>query len=218
MQRTAKSNKKMTAIKYALALGLLVLVAYNSVYFKKLDEMKRSAVEKFDAASYAQNFLTKTLRPALPNATDLNSLVKQLATAKDKTFDKYSHAAAIGNIKYFLVKTTGTVTAINENNFLIKTATDSAGPAVSVATEFVYGNAIRDASGLFDIKPFTNTMDINNISAEINKLIRTTVIPAVKKQLQKGDVVNVTGAIEMNRQHLTLNTIEIMPIEIHIIK
>ena len=65
-----------------------------------------------------------------------------------------------------------------------------------LATEFIYGNAIRDASGLVDVKDFPNTMDLNNISEELNKMVRKTVLPPFKTAVKKGDKIIVTGAMK----------------------
>ena len=75
---------------------------------------------------------------------------------------------------------------------------------VILATEYIYGNAIRDASGLLDIKDFTNTTDLNSISEELNKTVRTRVLPAFKKQVKQGDKIEVTGAVEFNKEHISL--------------
>ncbi len=70
---------------------------------------------------------------------------------------------------------------------------------IKLATEFIYGNAIRDASGLVDVKDFPNTMDLNNISEELNKMVRKTVLPPFKTAVKKGDKIIVTGAIEIKK-------------------
>src|SRR5687768_639764 len=197
-------------LKFSITIAVILLVAYNSVYFKKLDEVKASATEsKFDAVKYARNFYSKKLLPGLNKAVEINQLMALLQSDKNKAFSTYSNALGIGNIKYFLVKGQGEITAINENDVVVITKRDTAQKSVEIETEFVFGNAIRDASGLININEFENTMDFNNVSAEVNKIIRAEVVPPFKASAKKGNTVTFVGAIELNQAHLNLEKIEV---------
>lgn len=200
-------------IRYLLYVVVIALLAYNSVYFKKLDEVK-AGTAAFDAAGYARDFWEKKLTPGLSKAVELNALTSLLKADKEKAFNEHSHALGIGNIRYFLVKGEGVVSGVNENE--VKVAVGENG--VRIATEYIFGNAVRDASGGIDINAFTNSMDFNNVSAEINKLIREKVVPPFKSKVKKGDRVAFHGAIELNREHLQVNDIEIIPVSLQIEK
>jgi predicted lipoprotein len=202
-------------LKFAVGLILVLVISYNSVYFKKLDEVKASATS-FDATSYARKYFNNKLIPALNNAVDIKLLLVLLQRNKDQTFDRYSHASAVGNIRYFLVKGEGEVKSVNENDVSISIKTDTTQKRLHVATEFVFGNAIRDASGQIDINGFTNTMDFNNVSSEINKIVRTEVLPPFKSTVKTGDILQFAGAIELNREHLNVESIEIIPVQLKI--
>lgn len=204
-------------LKYTILIVALLVVAYNSVYFKKLTEVKASVSKDFDAKSYATKYFNTKLIPALSKAVEINQLTVLLQKDKEKTFDKYSHALGIGNIRFFLVKGEGEITAINENDVSVLAKTDSSERKVQIATEFVFGNAIRDASGLIDINEFKNTMDFNNVSAELNKIVRSKVIPPFKANAKKGDKVQFFGAIELNREYPDLENIEVIPVSLKLI-
>lgn len=203
--------KRIKAILIVLFFGV---VAYNSVYFKNLDEVKASKAAKgFDAGKYAQTFWDSQLMPALSTATDLDHLISMLSNDREKTFDTYSHALGIGNLRYFLVSGKGTVMSV-EPDFV--TVSLDANVKIMLATEFIFGNAVRDASGLININEFVNTMDFNNVSAEINKIIREKVLPPFKNSVKNGDEIKFTGAIELNKEHPELNNIEVVPIHVTI--
>jgi predicted lipoprotein len=204
-------------LKYTFGIVLLIVVAYNSVYFKKLSDIKASS-SIFDAKAYARNYFNNKLTPSLEKAVELNQLLSLVKSNKVQAFEKYSHALGIGNIRYFLVKGEGVVASINENDVTILPKADTNQNNLRIATEFVFGNAIRDASGQIDINEFTNTMDFNNVSAEINKIVRAEVLPSFKKMVKKGDTVQFAGAIELNIEHLNLDDIEVIPVQLKIIK
>jgi len=204
----------MKAIKYIIAIVLIIVVAYNSVYFKKLDEVKAAQnAKEFNAALYAQTFWDKKLIPNLDKAIDLSQLITMLATDTVKTFDTYSHALGIGNLRYFLVEGKGTVTAVNEDDAEIALQPNTK-QSVTIATGYIFGNAVRDATGLVDINEFSNTMDFNNVSAELNKMIGVKVLSPFKQKIKKGNTIAFTGAIELNREHLNLSNIEVIPVRL----
>lgn len=202
------------SIRYLLYVAVFALLAYNSVYFKRLDEVKAGNAA-FNAAAYAKDFWEKQLMPGLDKAVELSTLLTLLETDKDKAFDDYSHALGIGNVRYFMVRGTGTVTDVDENQVAVGTG---AGAKVRIATEYVFGNAVRDASGTIDINAFTNSMDFNNVSAEINRIIREKVVPPFRSRVKKGDKVTFCGAIELNREHMQTNAPELIPVRLQIEK
>jgi len=205
-------------IKYGVFIVVLSFLAYKSIYIKKLDEVKAEATGKqFDAAFYARTYLEDKLPPGLEKATDINLLTLLLQKDRQGAFDRYSHALGIGNIRFFLVRGQGLITSIDENDAYVLVRSDSLSQVVPIATEYVFGNAIRDASGLININEFSNTMDFNNVSAEINKMIRTKVLPPFKARERKGMAVSFTGAVELNKAHPGMDHMEVMPITLKVI-
>jgi len=203
-------------IKSVLWFLVIALVGYNSVYFRKLDEVKKSSsTVKFDATAYAATFMREKLPPILDKSVEINDLMQKLRTNPEAAFNQYAHALGISNIRYFLVRGQGVVQSIGENDIEIACAANGKTTPVKIATQYVFGNAVRDASGLIDIKDFENTMDLNNISEALNDIVRKDVLPDFVKNAAPGKVVNFVGAIELNQKHLKLTeTVEAIPVKI----
>jgi predicted lipoprotein len=199
-------------LKYGIWIIIILFLGYHSVYFKKL-EGKSIATVKFDAKKYAQTFWKKKLTPELSKAIELNNLVSLLRTNPNETFDKRSHALGIGNIRFFLVRGEGEITSVSENDITVLVKSDTAQMPAKLITEYVFGNAVRDASGLLNINEFANMNDFNSISEELNNIVRIKVLPPFKSNAKKGMKVQWVGAIELNREHLNLDDIEVIPIE-----
>ena len=213
-----KSNmRRIKLIKYILTIALIVFVAYNSVYFRKLDEVKASSPSKsFNPKSFASDFYKNKLLPRADSAVDLNVLISILKTQPDEAFKKYSNALAIGNIRYFLVKGEGIIHSKSDDAVIVKLKGDRGETNVNIAIEFVYGNAIRDASGLMNLNDFSNTAEFNSISESINEIIRKEVLPSFVRDADVGSDVKFTGAIEINRKYVDISLIEILPIDLSI--
>jgi len=205
-------------LKYLLLIVVIGLVAYKSVYVKKLGEIKAVTDEKFDAISYSKKLWEEKFPTKISNAVELATFIKAAQADPADAFSKYTNTLGIGNYRYAFIKTEGIVTDINEDDITMQIKLDDSLMTVRLATEFIYGNAIRDASGLVDIKDFPNTMDLNNISEELNKMVRKTVLPPFKAAVKKGDKVIVTGSIEIHKEHIKWNELEIIPVQLQIVQ
>jgi predicted lipoprotein len=205
-------------LKYLLLIVVIALVAYKSVYVKKLSGMKVANDEKFDAYSFSKKLWEEKLPAKLGNAVDLATFVKATQSNQADAFSKYTNALGIGNYRYALIKAEGVVTNINDDDISLQVKSGDSLMTAKLATEFIYGNAIRDASGLVDVKDFPNTMDLNNISEELNKMVRKTVLPPFKAAVKKGDKIIVTGAIEIHKEHIKWNELEIIPVQLQIVQ
>jgi len=214
---TQQKHMLKRLIKYTLWFLLLFFLVYNSIYFKKLDRVKlASTTKEFNAAAYARSFYNNLL-PHLDSAVVIDKLIPSLKTEPDKTFSAYSHALDIGNIRYFLVRGEGTILSIDEDAVTVALKDNSIAKEIRFATEFVYGNAIRDASGRVNLNEFSKTFDFNAISEEINKIVRKEVIPPFKANAKPGNTIRFSGAIELNQVHLNIDSIEIIPIQLAIL-
>lgn len=202
-------------VKYIIIIGLLALLGFNSVYFRKLDEVTRESDSgSFNAATFSRKLYNEKLLIMVDSAVELNVLVSFLRANPEQAFGKYSHALTIGNIRYFLVRGEGTISSVNSSDITVVLNDATEKTKVTIATEFIYGNAIRDASGLVRLNDFTNTSEINNISENINNIIRSEVIPPFVKQATAGSKVRFAGAIELNRKYLDLDAFEVVPIKL----
>lgn len=199
------------SIKYFLWIAAGLTMAYNSVYFKKLSDLNTGAAKAFNARAYANNYFYKQLPAAVAKAPDIDTLIAMIKTDTAAAFKTYGHTLAIGATRYFLIRGKGVI--VNGGEDGVKVSTTGGNP-ILLATEYVYGNALRDASGLVDINKFSSTMDLNNIAAEIDKIVRVKILPAAKPWLKKGSTIQFTGAVGLNQAHLQLGDIEITPISL----
>lgn len=205
-------------IKYGLLAIVIGLLAYKSVFIVKLSELQTVEPKPFDAPGFVQKLWADQLPARLDSALTLDALQAALKANPTQTFDNYLNSMSIGNVRYGLVKVTGKVLSVSDDNVVVLTGSKDKQHTVTLATEYVYGNAIRDASRLVNIKDFVNTSDLNKISEELNKTVRTKVLPTFKGTVQKADSVSCTGAIELNQAHYSLDDLEIIPVQCKIIQ
>src|SRR6187399_1159991 len=107
-------------LKYLLLIVVIGLVAYKSVYVKKLSEMKAVTDEKFDADAFSKKLWEEKLPARISDAVDLSIFIKDVQSNPADAFSKYTNALGIGNYRYALIKTEGIVTAVNEDDIILQ--------------------------------------------------------------------------------------------------
>ena len=200
-------------VKRYLPLSLILVAFISSLSVEKLDEARAKAgAGKFDPAGYAENFWTQDLLPSLDEAVEASYLIDLLGKNPDAAFDDHSRALGIGNIRFFMIRGEGKISQIDEDEIIIRLKGGNTEYFLRIATEYIFGNAVRDASGKVDMLEFDQTMDFNNVSAEINQLIRREVLPGLKQNARINSQIYFVGAFELNKEQVAIENIAVIPV------
>ena len=203
-------NKKlMRYIVFVIVAGLLL---YNSVYFKKLDAKTEAVQTDLDPAAFAQKFWANF--STADSAVEITSFVQQLKTDATATVTKYAKSQGIGNTVYVLVKGEGVIIAINEDDVLLLVKPGMQEIKVKINTGIYFGNAVRDVTGKIKMGDFSNTMDYNNVSVELNKIVRSKIVMPFKATSKKRQLVQFAGCIELNTEKINADNITVLPVKI----
>lgn len=181
---------------FIITLAIL-LVVYLSLDIHSLDsERRRPAAEAFDVETFVTDIWENQLPGIMHQALEIPYLLDALAHNPEEAFQQYSNVLGISNTHYFLVKGIGIIISVNEET--IRVAIQDTIMA-DIATVFIFGNTVREASGLVDISDFANMMDFNQVSVHLNRLIREELANPLRNEAQEGMAIHFTGATEINR-------------------
>lgn len=197
--------------RYAYILGLLIVLTlgYNSVYFKKLSVVKAATKENFDFKAYADSIYYKgILKSKKITLSDLTSLMQ---SNPETTFEKYGNRLGIGNSAYFMIQSTGKIIDIKDGLYTIA---DEKNGIVYIDTKYIFGNAIRDASGLVKLTDFKTNAQFNKVSESLNDIIRNDVIPKEISKVKVGDSISFSGAIKLSKKQNLQEKISVIPSQI----
>lgn len=197
--------------RYAYILGLLIVLTlgYNSVYFKKLSVVKAATKENFDFKAYADSIYYKgILKSKKITLSDLTSLMQ---SNPETTFEKYGNRLGIGNSAYFMIQSTGKIIDIKDGLYTIA---DEKNGIVYIDTKYIFGNAIRDASGLVKLTDFKTNAQFNKVSESLNDIIRNDVIPKEISKVKVGDTISFSGAIKLSKKQNLQEKISVIPSQI----
>jgi len=203
------------ALKYIVVVIAAGVVLYNSVYFKRLDEVKaQSRGQIFNAQEYAEGFWDKLLLRA-DKATDAELLLKLFRTDMQEAIEKYSRTLGVADVHFYMIQGVGRVVAI-QDDCVVLSLTESEGD-IAIVTDYILGNAIRDASGLVDVSDFPSTRYFNSISSEINKIVSITVVPLFLEKVEVGGKVRFVGACEVPEDQPQISPLKIVPVVLDIL-
>lgn len=197
-----------TLAKYGMIVLACLAVLYLSVDVQKTSVSGKSAAA-FDVAAYTTKLWEKDLPAVLEQAPDLVPLMDELRSTPEKAFTNYGHKLGISNTLYFLARGTGTVASVEDENILVELVD---GTRVQVATDFIFGNAVRDGSGIVNIDDFLNMTDFNNVSVALNEKIREKVAVTLKTSAKPGMQLSFAGAFEINEKNRDLAALRIIPV------
>ena len=204
-------------IKYIIIAVIIFFLGYNAIYIERLSDRVSHKDSDMDVVAMVKDVWEKKLPSKIKTAMDIDSLKNLIATDPKTAFSHYTHSLALGNYKYALVKGHASVKEVNKDDITIQVE-GSVPFAASLETEFLYGNTLRDALGIFDLKDFPNTEDLNKVSKQLNEIVKKEVVPILKSKLKVGDQFNFVGAIQLNEAHIHFEGLEIVPLSIKIVE
>ena len=193
---------------------LMGFVFSQSVYFRRLDTVRsRQDLERFDPQSFARDYWDARLPGVLDHAVDAALLLDLFGNDMATAVRDHARTLGIASRHTYLVRGSGRIVSLGEPGILVS-LNEIPGQDILMATEDIYGNEIRDVSGLIDVSDFPSSMEFNMISSEINRIVRDEVVKPAAARAAKGESVRFVGAVEVSEDTPNINPLRIIPIRI----
>lgn len=198
MSTPNSSMKSRLAVWGGALIGGLALLYFLPIFHVVPLKAAReeSAAEVFDPAAFSDVFWNERLLPSIDRAVDAVDLLKAFNADAADAMKRFGHRLGLSGKSNFFVSGNGRVVAMDGRNISIsvlgKGSTD-----IVINTGPLFGNAIRDGSGLLDVSAFPNSRDFNDISSEINRRVEERVFPLLKDGVAVGVSVRFVGGVEI---------------------
>ena len=194
-----------------VAVFLYFFPLFHVVSLKEVQQ--QIAAEEFDAAAYVDSFWTGALQDHLRNAVDAADLLAAFEEDFEGTAERFGHRLGLSGHSSYLVSGQGQIVAMDDFSVSIALQQDGLA-AVLIETGPVFGNAIRDGSGLLNVSDFDNAQDFNALSAEINLRVEEEVLPVLKDNASVGATVRFVGGVEVSDMAGSPSTMVLVPIKV----
>ena len=198
----------------AVILGLAVFFWFMPLFHVVPLEVTRIEASSgaFDAESFVDEFWDGPLLDSTSASVDVTTLLAAFRQNPSAAADRYGHRLGLGGSTYYLVSGQGRITAIEGGAIRISLANDPG--EIVIDTGPVFGNAIRDGSGLLDVSDFANAQDFNAISAEINRKVEAEVFLRLNAQAAIGRNVRFAGGVELPESADAPQSLNLVPVMI----
>ena len=173
---------------------------------------QQSAGAAFDASAFVDTFWSERLLNSRDQAVDLLDLYTVLE--HDPRAARAQHARSLGlsSTWYYYVSATGRVASVEGNAVFIQVGDLGTVREVVIDTGPVFGNALRDGTGLLNVSDFANSQDFNAISSEINRRVEELVLPALRDKAAVGVPVHFVGCMEIGDEDAGLDPLRVVPL------
>ena len=201
-------------LKYSIGIVAVILVVYLSCDIQNLEKHRAANISTvFSAEDYAAKFWNDSLPLSIANAIPIGDLLKSLSQNPEDACTKFGHKLGISKTWYFMLKGKGKIEQVDPE-FLVLDMDDHS--KIKIATDFIYGNAVRDGSGKVNINYFLNMTDFNAVSVAINKLVKEKVVSRLRNSAEVGKELVFSGAIEISEENIDLSDIRVLPVSVKI--
>lgn len=206
----------MHVVRWIIATVVLAGVCWLSPLFhvvplKAAAEQKAAAV--FNPAQFAETFWNSQLLPAVNKSVKAETLLSAIQSNVTDAKKKYSRSIGAAENYFYFLSGSGKVVAVSDEEISLN-FTGGTNAEVSLQTGLIFGNALRDGTGLLDANNYPNSQDFNAISEALNKIVETRVLPKLKVQARVGAKISFAGCAEVADESSDLKPLKVIPVEV----
>jgi predicted lipoprotein len=207
--------KRVVVIAVLIAFAVLVVWKYPLFHIVRIDgPAAANGGETFNAAQFADKFWRERLVPSLANAATAESLIESFKSDSKEVRTRLGRSVGVSRKTLYVVQAGGTIVSADQN--AVGVATKDGGEAdIVLQTGPLFGNAVRDCSGLVRAGEFANSQHFNEISAELNRIVETRVIEPLKGRVKVGQRIQIVGCAELANDTADVKPLKLIPLQVH---
>ena len=184
---------------------------FHVVPLKQATDAKAAAT--FSAAKFVESFWTAKLLESLDQAVKAEVLLPAVKSDPAAARKKYARSLGLSESYTYFISGTGRVVAVTDDEIALAVTEGATQSEIVVQTGLIFGNTVRDGTGLLNVNDYPNSQDFNDISAELNRLIETRVLPQLREQAKVGARIHFAGCAEVGEEATDLKPLKVVPIQ-----
>jgi predicted lipoprotein len=199
-----------TIVALAFAGVCRVFPLFHVVPLERVARERRAGA--FDAVQFAEKFWNETLLKSLDQAVKADVLLAGIQANPVAAKNQFSRRLGLSESYTYFVSGTGRVLAVSGDEISLAVTEGATNAEVALQTGLLFGNTVRDATGLLDVNDYPNSQDFNDISAALNRIIETRVLPKLREQVKVGAKIHFAGCAEVNDETADLKPLRVIPV------
>jgi predicted lipoprotein len=154
-----------------------------------------ATVAGFDPGVSAAQFLSQKLPATTSRATAAATLLPALQSDPAAAAKRFAHQVGIGGTAYYFVRGSGRVATVDTNQVIMEIEGASSA-TIALRLGPLFGNTVRDATGLLNVNDFPGLAEFNALAAELNRRVETDIFPRVRELAKVGQRLAFVGCAE----------------------
>lgn len=205
----------MPAVRCVIALVVVAGICWLFPLFH-IVPLKTATAEKaaaaFNATQFAENFWTNQLLPSVDKTVKADVLLSAIQSNPTEAKKKFSHSVGLSDGYFYFVSGTGRVISTSEDEISLAITGSSTNAEISLQIGLLFGNTLRDGTGLLNASDYPNSQDFNDISAALNHIVEACVLPKLH-EVKTGAKISFAGCAEVDDESTDLKPLKIIPIQ-----
>lgn len=164
----------------------------------------------------AAEFWDQRLLKSLDEAVDVAELLPAIRTDAKAASEKHGRRVGLSDTYFYFVRGIGKVVSKDAGGVAIALPGEQE-TAVLIKTGLVFGNDLRDGTGLLDVNAYGgNSQTFNALSEGLNRIVEERVLPTAREKAAVGKEVHFAGVAAVEDESTDLRPLKIVPIEVEV--
>jgi predicted lipoprotein len=206
----------MCAVRWLIAIAICAIICWLFPLFHVVPlktATADAAAKKFDATVFGEKFWAEKLLPAAEKAVNAGVLLAVIQAGPSTARTNYSRSVGLSDSYFYFLQGKGRVVSVSDDAVGVAVTPDSTNAEIMLQTGLIFGDAIRDGTGLLNANDYPNSQDFNDISAALNHIVESKVLPDLRKQAKVGANLSFAGCAEVDDESGDLHPLKLIPIE-----
>ena len=182
--------------------------------------LERAAKEKsaavFNPTEFAEKFWSERLLKSLDQAAPAEALLPVIRASAADAKKKFGRSVGVSESYTYFITGSGRVVAASDDEIALAVTPGATNAEIVLLSGLLFGNAIRDGTGLLNVNDYPNSQDFNAISEALNHLVEMRVQPKLRELAKIGATIRFAGCAEVNDESSDLKPLKIAPIQIEL--
>lgn len=210
-------QKALLAWGGAIAGATLVCWVVPPFYVVNLKASReQTAAVAFNAGMFVEQLWNGPLKEAPERAVDAGTLLLAIQQDPKAAHEKYGRSGGLGSSYFYFLRGEGRVVAVEKGRLSLAIVPNTATADIILQTGNIFGNAIRDGTGVVNVSDFPDSQNFNAVSSEMNRRIEEQVLPAVRKGAKVGMTVRFAGCAEIVDETTDLHPLQVVPLSVEV--
>jgi len=202
-----------------IILAAVVTVAVLTWFFPLFRVVSRESLraerdrKSFNAADFVQTYWQQKLTPAFSDAADASAVLAALRETPEQARTQFGRTAGIGRESLYFFRGSGKIVSVDKKEVGISLS-DKEQADLTLQTGLLFGNTVRDATGLLSADDYSNSQHFNEISSELNRTIETTVLPPLRTAAKVGAEIEFMGCAAVTNLPRDITPLKVVPLEV----